>query len=292
MSSAYFGSEWGILEHQTLLFRDPTNKKRRIIPFLIEDCTMPAFIEQFAYIDGRLPSESAYKRLLAYCQMENPKLEAGPKFFEEDFNAVKIEKEEEKKRYDLFVESIITYSDLLVIENNVESNGEIWIQTSALQYENERELAEVIRNNLRRKITYIYFIPDHDPVLQENMITLALDWQTDCELPKEEAKQLIKCYLIPENSAYMNILIYNSHKKTNVEPPTVLVKFPDNDIYDKTKYPFIYKVNGSPTDSWKRFLKVMIGYIRGPSNKAKELNIEFNDINKCSSLPGNSSSLK
>jgi hypothetical protein len=78
----------------------------------------------------------------------------------------------------------------------------------------------------------------------------------------------------------MNILIYNSHKKTNADPPTVLVKFPDNDIYDKTKYPFIYKVHGSPADSWKRFLKVMMSYTKCPSNEARELNIEFNDINK------------
>ncbi len=32
MSSAYFDSEWGTLEHHTLLFRDPTNAQRRFPP--------------------------------------------------------------------------------------------------------------------------------------------------------------------------------------------------------------------------------------------------------------------
>jgi hypothetical protein len=107
------------------------------------------------------------------------------------------------------------------------------------------------------------------------MITLARDWQNDCKLSKNESKQLIKCYLIPENSTYMNILIYNAQRKTNLNPPTVLIKFPDNDIYEKTKYPFIYKVHGSPEDSWKRFMKVMINYMKDPSYGAKELPIEF-----------------
>jgi hypothetical protein len=47
MSPAYFASDWGKLEHLTLLFRDPTNAKRRFIPFLIEDCKPPDIIAQF-----------------------------------------------------------------------------------------------------------------------------------------------------------------------------------------------------------------------------------------------------
>jgi hypothetical protein len=64
MSPAYFDSEWTTLEHHTLLFRDPTNEKRRFIPLLIEDCTMPDIIAQFAYIDWRARSDEAYDKLL------------------------------------------------------------------------------------------------------------------------------------------------------------------------------------------------------------------------------------
>jgi len=72
MSPAYFASEWGALEHLTLIFRDPTNKQRRFIPLLIEDCTRPDIIAHFAHIDWRGPSDKTYQRLLAVCSEEAP----------------------------------------------------------------------------------------------------------------------------------------------------------------------------------------------------------------------------
>src|SRR5689334_11675564 len=44
MSPNYFKSEWGKLEHLSLLFRDPTNTQRRLIPILIADCEPPNII--------------------------------------------------------------------------------------------------------------------------------------------------------------------------------------------------------------------------------------------------------
>jgi len=73
MSPAYFDSEWGALEHYTLLFRDPTDAQRRFIPLLIADCTPPDVIAQFAYIDWRTPTDEAYKKLLATCRGEEVK---------------------------------------------------------------------------------------------------------------------------------------------------------------------------------------------------------------------------
>lgn len=67
MSSAYFESEWGKLEHLSLLFRDPTNKNRRLIPLLIVDCTRPDIIAHFAYIDWRSCSDEAYYMIFASC---------------------------------------------------------------------------------------------------------------------------------------------------------------------------------------------------------------------------------
>ena len=72
MSPAYFASEWGALEHLTLIFRDPTNKQRRFIPLLMEDCTRPDIIAHFAHIDWRRPSDEAYKKLLDACGEEAP----------------------------------------------------------------------------------------------------------------------------------------------------------------------------------------------------------------------------
>ena len=68
MSPNYFKSEWGKLEHLSLLFRDPTNTQRRFIPILIADCERPNIIAQFLYIDWRNTSDKAYDKLLATCR--------------------------------------------------------------------------------------------------------------------------------------------------------------------------------------------------------------------------------
>ena len=70
MSQYYFDSDWGIAEHHTLLFRDPTNAQRRFIPLLIKDCTLPDIIAQFAYIDWRKPSDEVYNKLVIACRGE------------------------------------------------------------------------------------------------------------------------------------------------------------------------------------------------------------------------------
>ncbi|MEH2183161.1 TIR domain-containing protein [Nostoc sp.] len=68
MSPNYFKSEWGKLEHLSLLFRDPTNTQRRFIPILIADCEPPNIIAQFLYIDWRNTSDETYDKLLATCR--------------------------------------------------------------------------------------------------------------------------------------------------------------------------------------------------------------------------------
>jgi WD40 repeat protein/class 3 adenylate cyclase len=71
MSPAYFASDWGALEHLTLIFRDPNNKQRRFMPLLISDCTRPDIISRFKYIDWRTQSEEAFKSLLIACKPED-----------------------------------------------------------------------------------------------------------------------------------------------------------------------------------------------------------------------------
>jgi WD40 repeat protein len=73
MSKAAFESEWVSLERHTLLFRDPTNSKRRFIPVLIEDCQIPDVIAQFAYIDWREKAVKAYEELMVACKIVEEK---------------------------------------------------------------------------------------------------------------------------------------------------------------------------------------------------------------------------
>ena len=56
-------SEWAEFEHQTVLFNDPTNKKRRFIPLKIDDSESRFHLRQFAYIDWRNREEEEYQRL-------------------------------------------------------------------------------------------------------------------------------------------------------------------------------------------------------------------------------------
>jgi formylglycine-generating enzyme required for sulfatase activity len=62
------------MEHYTLLFRDPTNTQRRLIPLKITDCTPPDTIAQFAYIDWRTRSDEAYNDILDSCLENNSEL--------------------------------------------------------------------------------------------------------------------------------------------------------------------------------------------------------------------------
>jgi hypothetical protein len=67
MSRKAFRSDWVTLEHQTILFRDPTNKERRFIPIRLDDTEPPDVLRQFAYIDWRKVSKAEYARLLQVC---------------------------------------------------------------------------------------------------------------------------------------------------------------------------------------------------------------------------------
>jgi hypothetical protein len=68
LSRQAFGSDWVTLEHQTILFRDPTNKERRFIPLRLDDTEHPDVLRPFAYIDWRKPTDVEYSRLLQLCR--------------------------------------------------------------------------------------------------------------------------------------------------------------------------------------------------------------------------------
>jgi HEAT repeat protein len=77
MSPAYFESEWGKLEHHSILFRDPINAQRRFLPVLIKDCRPPDIIAHFAYVDWRTTSDAAYKKLVTSCRSHESRVVLG-----------------------------------------------------------------------------------------------------------------------------------------------------------------------------------------------------------------------
>jgi tetratricopeptide (TPR) repeat protein len=70
LSPAALGSDWVGLERSTVLFRDPTNKDRRFIPLLLDNCTMPDTLRRYKYVDYRQEDEIALAALLAACRNE------------------------------------------------------------------------------------------------------------------------------------------------------------------------------------------------------------------------------
>jgi len=167
-------------------------------------------------------------------------------------NIIASAKEISRIALERFGKSIITYHGLIEIENSVEKDGEIWVLTSALELEGV-ELKQTIRDNFKKNIRYTYLIPKEDKVLQNRMINLAKEWKSDCSLSAEDAQRQIKCVLVPKHFAYMTVIVYNPYKV----PPTVLVKFPTSRIYEKEKYPLIYRVDTAPKQAWKVFLDSM-----------------------------------
>lgn len=67
VSPAYIESDWGKMEHYTLLLRDLTNLHRRLIQLLIAYCILPDIVAHFSYIDWRTFSDEEYDKLLAFC---------------------------------------------------------------------------------------------------------------------------------------------------------------------------------------------------------------------------------
>jgi len=73
MSQASMGSDWGTLERNTTLFRDPQNRERRFIPLMLEDCKRSAVISRLAYVDWRDEDEETLTKLIQSCQATGKK---------------------------------------------------------------------------------------------------------------------------------------------------------------------------------------------------------------------------
>lgn len=60
-------SEWVTFESQTILFSDPANPRRRLIPLRLDDTEIRGTLKQFAFFDWRPGSELSRQRLLMAC---------------------------------------------------------------------------------------------------------------------------------------------------------------------------------------------------------------------------------
>jgi hypothetical protein len=68
ISSKALSSDWVDLERSTALFRDPTNKTRRFIPVIIDNCQLPDTLRRYRYFDLRQISEDRVSQLVELCR--------------------------------------------------------------------------------------------------------------------------------------------------------------------------------------------------------------------------------
>ena len=68
MSANASESDWVTFESQTILFSDPTNSRRRLIPLRLDDTEPSDTLKQFAHIDWRQQSPDQYDALLSSCR--------------------------------------------------------------------------------------------------------------------------------------------------------------------------------------------------------------------------------
>jgi len=76
MTPEYFASEWAKLESTALIYQDPTNSSKSILPVLIRDCVPPKNIQALRHFDLREYSNSTLDLLISeLCRV----LEAEPR---------------------------------------------------------------------------------------------------------------------------------------------------------------------------------------------------------------------
>ncbi|MGA3284854.1 MAG: toll/interleukin-1 receptor domain-containing protein [Verrucomicrobiota bacterium] len=63
MSPKAFQSKWVDLERGTVLFRDPSNVKRRFIPLMLAKCKIPDALRHYRYVDYRKETNEAFQEL-------------------------------------------------------------------------------------------------------------------------------------------------------------------------------------------------------------------------------------
>jgi|GEM_PF-1201195 Tetratricopeptide repeat./TIR domain. len=112
MSPSYFESDWGSIEHMSILFCDPKNTKRRLIPLLIANCTQPEIIAHLKYIDWRAHSDEAYDKIIVSC-LERKKEE---KEEEEQKKLRKQEDERKKENFEKKEDDVDKINQLEIIE--------------------------------------------------------------------------------------------------------------------------------------------------------------------------------
>ncbi|GHV09575.1 hypothetical protein FACS1894162_0370 [Bacteroidia bacterium] len=163
---------------------------------------------------------------------------------------------------DLTHNSLISYQELERIEEGVQPKEEIFIFTSEFKLDQDKKFEKnVILKNFKEQVKYTYIIPD-DPATISTFKELAQSWVNQDGNIKDQ--HLLKAYKIDSKWIYMTIAIYNAKKARDI-----IVKFPSG-TFDKSKYPFIFRLSPDDDTNKKRFYNALSVYIK-EENKITDL---------------------
>ncbi|MBN2444798.1 MAG: phosphoglycerate kinase [Spirochaetales bacterium] len=159
LSPFFLKSEWTSFERNSRVFIDPTNKNRRFLPLLLEECTLPDTLKSFKFIDFTTEREQGYTELLStlYSLLGIDSLRTSLNFSSEIFTVM------EK------VANKISQLSLKVEEINSKVNT-IQERINKIDENNMRETLEILDN----KIDYVERIA----ILQNYEIPNKLDFKT------------------------------------------------------------------------------------------------------------------
>lgn len=152
-------------------------------------------------------------------------------------------------KYGVEPQSLVPLSELVRIEGNVGEEQEIWVLTSALELE-ETVLKETIFNNIRKRIKYVYFLPEDETMLPERLITLFKKGLSKLKKPEEEIENYLDLYVVPRHFVYMTVLVYGATTPT----PIVLVKFPQRQVGKGEKFYLSFRVPDQDADVFVKSL--------------------------------------
>jgi hypothetical protein len=86
-------SEWLKFERASVLFRDPSNSERRLIPLLLSRCDLPTTLRHLAHVDYSEEREEEFQKLLTACKPDRRAAVARPSLAVHDFSPPKPEVE-------------------------------------------------------------------------------------------------------------------------------------------------------------------------------------------------------
>jgi small GTP-binding protein len=140
MSGHVTASEWVTFERYAVLFRDPTNQQRRLVPVRLDDAEVKDTLRQFAYVAWRQHTDAEYGILLDACRPLN---DSSHYVLQDDLSGKKDTVKVIRGHQDVILGIAVTPNGEKIVSGDEAGEVRIWNlitrRFSAIKYELEGE---------------------------------------------------------------------------------------------------------------------------------------------------------